>query len=83
MNAVKKESIIINYPDFYECACGSKAPLTYQDITTMFNNKKITVEHVPVYICLENHVKLARLTQVKLRNKLKEAYSQDKDRIRF
>jgi hypothetical protein len=69
--------------DTYVCVCGHESPLTYKDVTTKFENAFITVTNVPVYECPLNHVKMARLTRIKIKQLLKEAYASGQNKIPF
>lgn len=61
--------------DVYNCACGLPAPLTHKTIKTKYNDVFISVHNVPVYECQDHHVKMSRLTRVKLTEALKRAYT--------
>jgi hypothetical protein len=67
----------LNYPKSYKCVCGRKAELYLINITTKFKGIYITVINVPTYECLSNHVKMAQLTRVIIKQLLKEAYNQN------
>ncbi|MNW16555.1 hypothetical protein D3C71_2154400 [compost metagenome] len=61
------------------CNCGLPALLTHLTIKTKYEGVLISVHNVPVYECLNHHVKIPRLTRVKLTKALKQAYLESKD----
>ncbi|MCM3651041.1 hypothetical protein [Metabacillus litoralis] len=67
----------LKYPKSYKCVCGREAKLYLINITTKFKDTYITVVNVPTYECLSNHVKMAQLTRMKIKQLLKEAYNQN------
>lgn len=71
------------FPETHGCVCGREAKLMFKDITTQFKGSLITVTNVPVYECVVEHVKMARLTRVKIRNLLKEAYNNSANKIDY
>jgi len=73
----------LEYPKSYKCVCGREASLSSKDVTTKFKDTLITVKNVPVYECASNHVKMSRITRVKMRELLKEAYNEDKSSIDY
>jgi YgiT-type zinc finger domain-containing protein len=84
MQAVKRDIMSqVTFPDSYTCVCGRKAPLKYKDIKTLYNGKYITVENVPVYECELDHLKMARITRVKIKQLLKKSYDGLKNRVEY
>jgi YgiT-type zinc finger domain-containing protein len=84
MQAVKRDTMSqVTYPDSYTCVCGREAPLKYKNIKTLYKGKYITVENVPVYECEVDHLKMARVTRVKMKQLLKHSYEDFKDRVEY
>ncbi|WP_191557779.1 hypothetical protein [Metabacillus idriensis] len=84
MIIVKKDEFMnTTYPPSYKCACGRQAELSITKITTKYQNAQITVSNVPVYECGANHVKMARLTRVKMHKLLKKAFENNINEIDF
>lgn len=83
ITAKKDEFMNTTYPPSYKCACGRRAELSLTKITTNYQDAQITVTNVPVYECGSNHVKMARLTRVKMHKLLKKAWENKINEINF
>lgn len=85
MITAKRNEVMENlsYPKTHNCLCGRQAELLYKDVKTKYNNTWITVHNVPTYECASNHVKLARITRVKMNRLLKTAYDLDRNSIEY
>ncbi|HDR7368034.1 YgiT-type zinc finger protein [Bacillus toyonensis] len=84
MLAVKRDPMeMIKYPDSYNCVCGRKASLKYQTVQTTYSGKSITLKNVPCYECSIEHVNFPRLTRIRMKKLLKNAYEENKDIIEY
>ncbi|MGC8231134.1 YgiT-type zinc finger protein [Pseudobacillus badius] len=77
--AVARKSDLMHYdptyPNTFECVCGREAKLTKKDVSTRFKGETITIKNVPSYECSFGHIKTARVTRVRIKSLLKEAYN--------
>ncbi|MEW4226373.1 hypothetical protein [Rossellomorea marisflavi] len=81
--ARKSDIMTVEYPKTYECDCGRLSELTHKNVSTRYNGKEILIKDVPSYECAAQHVKFARITRVKMKALLKEAYNLNTDEIKF
>ncbi|CDO05230.1 hypothetical protein BN988_03820 [Oceanobacillus picturae] len=83
MIQAERINTMIAYPKETQCFCGEKAHLKHKTVANKFEDRVINVINVPVYECSSLHNKMARVTRVKLKSLLKEAYNLGKYEIEY
>jgi len=71
------EYYIDDFPRKHGCVCGSKSNMAFKDISTNYSGQSIMIKNVPIYKCDNGHIKLSRITRVKIRELLKYAWEND------